>query len=535
MEEQTNQNVTTENFSANTENTYVKTETVHTLNMKGLFPLFFISCICYALFYTFCLYKNPNGITYPLFIGGTLFFFFFCMTKLGFSYKKDSWFYLAAIMLLGISNCLTTSPYLLFMNKTGIFLLCFILMLHTAYTDRDWNFTKYFLAVFETLAYCITCLFRPFSDYSSYFCGKKREKYERKSNAAPIILGIAIAIPLMFVITALLVSADVVFGNMVKNVFFSFDFNFINGFNIIRIVITVFFCSYAVLAALSLKTVNEETESKNNHEPITAIIITGALSFIYLIFSSIQILYLFLGNMQLPSDYSYAEYAREGFFQLLIVCILNLILVLICLQLFKESKILKAILTIISLCTYIMIASSAFRMIMYINAYNLTFLRVFVLWSLAVISFLMAGITALIYFKKFPLFTYSLVIVTVFYTAFSLARPDYLIADYNLKMDKVHVSGDSNRRDYSSGLSYLSTLSSDAAPVILNPDKNPYLPPISSLKNEDENINYENRWIQNYFHKISGQVENMHIRNFNFSVYHAKNALSEAGYDILEK
>ena len=39
--------------------------------------------------------------------------------------------------------------------------------------------------------------------------------------------------------------------------------------------------------------------------------------------------YLFGGLMQLPSGYTYARYAREGFFQLLFVCILNVIIVLL--------------------------------------------------------------------------------------------------------------------------------------------------------------------------------------------------------------
>lgn len=502
------------------------TETIYTQNMKGLFPLFRIACISYALFYTFCLYKNPCGITYPVFTAGTLFFFLFCMKKLGFSYKKDSIFYLIAIMLLGISNCLTTSPQLLFMNKAGIFLLSFVLMLHSTYTDRDWDFTKYFLAIFETLAYCITCLFRPFTDMSAYLDSKKQDvaanqdsSPDKRSKAGPIIIGIVIALPLMFIITILLGTADVVFGNMVKKIFFSNNLDFINSFYITWTIIIVFFCSYAVLAALGLKTVNETTEKNNNHEPITAIIITGALSFIYLIFSCIQIIYLFIGNMQLPSDYTYAEYAREGFFQLLAVCILNLILVLICLRLFRESKILKCILTLLSLCTYIMIASSAFRMIMYIDVYNLTFLRIFVLWSLSVISLIMVGVTALIYFKKFPLFTYSMVVITVLYTALSFAKPDYFIADYNLKQTVKSVQN-SEGRSYTTGLGYLSTLSSDAAPVILNENKNPYLSSLSDVTDENSDY-YNNKWLKDYCNKIENQFEDMHIRNFNFSKYRA--------------
>ena len=88
--------------------------------------------------------------------------------------------------------------------------------------------------------------------------------------------------------------------------------------------------------------------------------------------------------MRLPEGYTYSSYARQGFFQLLAVCIINLIIVLVCLGFFRESRVLKGILTVISLCTYIMVASSAYRMILYIQICQLTFLRIIVLWALAV-------------------------------------------------------------------------------------------------------------------------------------------------------
>ena len=39
------------------------------------FRMFGIGSFLYALFYTFCLYRNASGITYPFFAGGTLLFF----------------------------------------------------------------------------------------------------------------------------------------------------------------------------------------------------------------------------------------------------------------------------------------------------------------------------------------------------------------------------------------------------------------------------------------------------------------------------
>ena len=116
-----------------------KEETILTRQMKKQFSFFAPASILYALFYAFCLYRNASGITYPFFAAGTFCYFFLSMKKLGVPYKKDSLFFMISIMLLGISNCCTDSLPLLLMNKLGIFLLSFILILHTIYYDAEWN------------------------------------------------------------------------------------------------------------------------------------------------------------------------------------------------------------------------------------------------------------------------------------------------------------------------------------------------------------------------------------------------------------
>lgn len=171
---------------------------------------------------------------------------------------------------------------------------------------------------------------------------------------------------------------------------------------------------------------------KRTAEPIIGITFTGLISLVYLVFCFIQIVYLFGGLGTLPENYTYARYAREGFFQLVFVCIINLALVLICNKRFRKNNILKGILIFISLCTYIMIASSTYRMILYIKAYHLTFLRVLVLWGLAVIFLLISGTLALIFRESFPMVKYCVITVTIAYLIFSFAHPDYWIARYNL-------------------------------------------------------------------------------------------------------
>ena len=508
-------------------------DNVFTKRLKEHFPFFGLGSALYALFYTFCLYKNASGITYPFFVIGTLCYFFFSMRKLGVPYKKDSVFYIVSLVLLGISNCLTNSGPLLFMNKCGIFLLAFLLMIHTVYQDGNWNFPKYFCALAETFGVTVTCVFRPFSDMVSYFDAQKQQKNSKKSYFIPILIGIAITIPLLFVMTLLLASADAVFSNMLDSILDAF--NFATIFRICFLMIAVFFCSYAICAALGMKIVKEEVTDHRVLEPVIAIIVTAALSVLYLMFSVIQILYLFIGNMQLPEGYTYSSYAREGFFQLLAVCILNLIIVLICLYLFRDNRALKVILTIISGCTFIMILSSALRMLMYINRYNLTFLRIFVLWALAVIFLLMAGVTIFIYMNRFPLFTYSMIIVTVFYIGLSFAHPDYWIAKYNLK--PVHMEY-LNDYDINDSQQYLYRLSADAAPILLNEKTNPYLrqnivgdvDAMEIIRNWDDVTQYEVmeegiieelKWLRRYYSKMDGLYDDMHVRSFNFAIFTA--------------
>lgn len=156
------------------------------------------------------------------------------------------------------------------------------------------------------------------------------------------------------------------------------------------------------------------------------------LSLVYLIFCIIQIFYLFCGIGSLPDDYTYAEYAREGYFQLLFVCLFNIPLVLLCSRLFTKHWLLQALLSFICACTCLMIASSAYWMILYISAYVLTFLRVFVLWTLSVMILVLIGSLILIYQNRFPFVKYILAVIVVFFLLLTFSRPDAGIARYNL-------------------------------------------------------------------------------------------------------
>ena len=97
-------------------------------------------------------------------------------------------------------------------------------------------------------------------------------------------------------------------------------------------------------------------------------------------------------------------------------------------------------------------------MILYIQICQLTFLRIIVLWALAVTALVLGGIIVTIFRPGFRLFRYCVTIVTVFYILLAFAKPDYWIARYNMQIvDFTAVSeepAEDSYRDFYYPVSY---------------------------------------------------------------------------------
>lgn len=438
-----------------------KSQNLYQTHIKENFNIYGVASILYGILYVFCMYKNDAGITFPLMVVGTIGYIVFVLHKLDMKLKKESSFYLISMLLLGISTCCTDDWRIIFFNKTGVFLLTLVMVLGIIYDTSKWNLGKYLGSICRVCMMSVAEVCKPFSD-AIWYCknrlGKKHSKY------LYLLIGVGITIPVFVVVFSLLVSADAVFRDKADQFLEQVELGDFIGMALMFLFSTI--ASYCMVAYMSKKDIKEEVADSRKWEPLIGIPLASVLSLLYLVFSGIQIVYLFMGNMQLPEGYTYAEYAREGFFQLLAVSIINLVIVLIGLYYFKPSRVLKAVLAIMSLCTFIMIASSAMRMVIYIQYYYLTFLRILVLWSLAVLTLIFAGVIAYIVKERFPLFRYSLVVFTCFYIGLSFSHPDYWIAKVNL------ASTNETRSEFFKGSAYqdydfLSGLNADAAPVLV--------------------------------------------------------------------
>ncbi len=471
--------------------------------MLNRFGFFGVGCIVYGILFTICMYPGFQGISVPVISGVTMFCLVRVCRALEIPLKKSAWFYFVSWGLLSVSSVLTTSWPIILFNTCGIFLL-FLSFLFTHFCNtKNWGFGKYLGQICIAPLFAMGYILYPFQSLERYL--KHREQKGKSTVMRHVWLGIAISLPLLVVLTILLVSADAVFRSLITELFRAIRFPR-RPFWMCLLLFVGIIASYGLLAYLADGQIADADADKKRWEPVVGISFLSVLTVLYLLFSTIQISYLFVGGFQLPEGYSYSLYAREGFFQLLVVCLINLVIILLCISRFREHRILKGVLTVFSCCTYIMIASSAMRMMLYVGMHHLTFLRLLVLWALVLLTVLLTGCIVTIYKNNFPLFQFAMVTVTVFYIGFSLARPDYQIVKYNLAHDREAVSSD---------FWYWFKLSSDAIPVL---EAEGVLEEMGWQPDmPDGEKTYEVRMLQR---KLDAYRE-MGIRDFNYSCYRA--------------
>ena len=210
---------------------------------------------------------------------------------------------------------------------------------------------------------------------------KKDKDEAKKENGFNIFVGCVIGIPIAIVLLVLLVSADYYFGAFI-NTIFEFLKNIINIKNLapnLIILLAAFIILFSVFVNVLKNRNIKNRESKlmvvNNSISGTVLIIINCVFVLFLIS---EISKLTVNFLQLPVEYTYSEYAREGFFQLLFVTLINISIILYFVYyttVVKENKLIKNLLLILIIFSILLIFNSYYRMFLYISAYGFTILR----------------------------------------------------------------------------------------------------------------------------------------------------------------
>ena len=463
------------------------------------FGFFGVLSIFYGVSASFCLFRNPLGITVPLFVAVTYGAAFLIFRKMGVPIKKDSYLLAAVSLLIGLSACFTGNMAVgYYMNRLALILLFCIFILHQCHQDNKWNIGKYMASIVLYLAQAVGMVLYPFRHLGEYILSLKDK---RSRNVFRLLAGACAAVPAVIFLCVLLSGADMVFRNMLSVVISKF----LNPVTLFMVVIQTVFWSlamYCLVCSAYGGSISDGMVNVRRHSPVAAVSFMAMVGLVYLVFCVIQIVYLFMGKGSLPEGMTYSQYARQGFFQLLFVAVLNLVMVLMCLKYFREHVLLNGFLLLVSLCTYVMLASAVYRMVLYVQQYQLTFLRILVLWFLAMLFVLMAGVVILIFNHEFPLFRFCLAVVSSFYLVFAWMRPDYITARYNVA-----------HRDSIAGVeqSDFMRLSTDAAPAL------------EGMEDSEIKERLLSWYAKRY--EVWDDGNPMGLRTFNFSVLKARNKL----------
>lgn len=417
----------------------VPKESSYIQEMKNRYPYFAGLSFLYGIIYTVCMYRNPAGITFPVLVLITVGFALLCLKAVHADkvVKPYTMPYFAAMLLLGVSTCLTANGFFHFFNKVAIVMLFSSAMLHQLYEDGKWQFPVYLKNLFALWGNCIASIGSIFT----HAVGYRAKGSERKNNILAIMRGLGLACLALVIILPLLISSDLIIADFLSRFWTKLRFG--DGVGITVNIIVGVLLFYAFFAALFKKNIRDaEAKESKKAESLTGITFISILAVIYVCYAGVQIVFLFLRAGVLPEHLTYSQYAHEGFWQLLAVSIINIVMILVCMQGFRKHKVLNILLLVISLCTCVMTASAAYRMILYVSAYHLTFLRILVLWFLGVLTLVMAGMMIAIFKEKFPLFQYSVTVLTCCYIVFSFARVDAVIASYNIEHTETLTMSD---------------------------------------------------------------------------------------------
>lgn len=484
-----------------------------------------IGSLLIALLQSVLFYGKEIGISMLIFTILTVGILWYILDKKKKIINQKAIFWMIPIILL-------SSTYMIFANTVfyilNIFaIIALMILMFVMATDTKTYFIKYFESSLRLVKITLNQWKNSFEITKNY-TNKivKSNKNCNREKLKKLVVSLAIVFVIVLIVVLLLASADSIFASI-----FSGFLNIFESFNkatiwrvVLRIafMIFIYFLFLGFILAINIKEMKKDKNKCNiSLDKLTIKILLIVLNVVYLIFCYIQISSLF-AKINLAGSFSYAEYARSGFFQLMAVSFINFALIFISNKNNQKREDLIKILNILLIIfTMIIVLSSMYRMYMYETEYGLTYLRSFVYIILA--TELIALIPTIIYIfnAKFDLLKWMIIIGISVYTCTNFINLEGIIITKNIKAKNRRVAIDYN---------YICEIASS--------DSYKLLTEIA----EDKNVETSDRLtVIGKLLRILDTTEDMDWQEFNLSKYNLKkqnidiNALREKKSELVKK
>jgi hypothetical protein len=374
---------------------------------------------------------------------------------------KKTWWLAVLILFFALMPGIRSNELLVFLNICATFGLLMVLAYELTGTRAIFmKLSDYFflmvLVPFQMLGRALSTLAA---------IGQIHSRAKNRNIWLRVIKGALMAVPVLVIFGVLFSKADLAFSQFINN--------FIN-INItehtVQYLILLIFAFTAALSFLSyiffpVQFKPELTEKNDNKDGqagkgIEVMVFLGLICALFLLFICFQITYLFGGETNIiDAGFTYAEYARRGFWELLAVGLLSL-LVLFSSEKYagieskRDNRFLFPALILITEVG-IVIFSAFKRLCLYTDAYGMTLPRFYgagIIILLSVLFILLA--IKFIRSKKEQFLAFgTLISVAGFIIVINLVNPDAFIANSN--MEQYNKTGKID-------LSYIRELSADA-------------------------------------------------------------------------
>ena len=366
--------------------------------------------------------------------------------------RRDRLRYVALVAAIVFAACLAlrSSPWLVPLNAAAALgLVAFAAVLPA---DRR---------ILQRPAYVIARFFGLFRlGQACFFVVRSidaRVSTRNRSRSRAIASGVLISIPLLFVIGGLLAAGDVVFSAALETITVG-DGAVTTGWYLVGGATVA-----AMLMLATSRSWDEPGEPSRELGSLEASIVAGALALLYAAFAITQAVATFGGVDQVleTAGLTRAEYAREGFFQLLYAAGFTLaaLLVLDRLRRRDHDRSFRWFAVISASLTLLVVAVSIDRLLVYIDDFGWTMLRLSTVLFAAWVGVLFVGLAVRfaglgVLERWYPVFVAVTGLVGLL--GVNLADPEAFVARENLA-DPTAVDVD-----------YLIQLSDDATPTIVD-------------------------------------------------------------------
>ena len=483
-----------------------------------------IGAIIFAIWFVILLVGKSIGLSMLLFIIPFSIFFVYILGKKGNIKNEKMLIFLIPIYLL-------SSIYFLFDN--AFFNIVNLMVIPTLFSvmyfgviEENFSINK------QKIGEMIASIFIPFNyidkGLKSFKQGinesiKINIKTENKGIIKKFLKALLITVPIVLVIIVLLSTADEMFASIFTSFNNSFT-KFMTSINSATFTMKTFIAAILFIYFIGLFYFicqkKEIIHGENNllikiKDNFTIKMILISLNVIYLVFCYIQIKSLFIQER----SFNYANFAKQGFYQLMVVSVINLVTILIAKNSenkneIKSNRFINCMSILMILFTLIIVISAGLRMHFYESAYGYTLLRLLVYCILFTETMLFIPTILFILDKKVNLPKAYFTIVLTIYICMNFANFDNIIAKRNV--DRYFETGKID-------LDYLmdNTRTGSINQLIRILDYNN----IPNITNKDkEYVKNKTMSYLKYTYKRS-LYENMDFRDYNLSKINARNAI----------